>query len=171
MNKSFLSDLDSAQFTQLLSGFMKDSTAYILRRQSSAFQTGLFTFRYSMKDEVTGVHELSIMEGVLNMVRESAQQNNINRVNKINLVIGKLSMVLPDSLSFCFQALSIHEELFKDAILEIEGKDTMIQCDVCKQQFIPEDDWCLVCPGCGGSNVSIISGREMYLDYYEGDDN
>lgn len=117
------------------------------------------------------MHELSIMEGVLNMVRESAEQNNINKINEINLVIGKLSMVLPDSLSFCFQALSVHEEMFQNAVLKIEERDTMIQCAICEQQFTLEDGWCLVCPGCGGSNVSIISGREMYLDYYEGDDN
>lgn len=123
-----------------------------------------------MKDEVARVHELSIMEGVLNMVRESAQQNNINRINKIKLVIGKLSMVLPDSLSFCFQALSVQEDIFRNAVLDIEERDAAIQCAVCEQQFTAEDGWCLVCPECGGSNVTIISGREMYLDYYEGDD-
>lgn len=123
-----------------------------------------------MKDEVTGVHELSIMEGVLDMVRESAEQNKISKINKINLVIGKLAMVLPDSLNFCFEALRMNEELFQDAVMEIEERDSKIQCAVCEQEFTVEDAWCLICPGCGGSNVTIISGREMYLDYYEGDD-
>ena len=72
------------------------------------------------------MHELSIMEGVLNMVRESAVQSNISKVNKLKLVIGKLSMVLPDSLQFCFQALS-QEEFFQDAVLEIEEKDIIIR--------------------------------------------
>ena len=124
-----------------------------------------------MKYEVSNVHELSLMEGVLNMVRENAGQNNICRINKVNLVIGKLAMVLPDSLQFCFQALSSQEELFQNALLEIEERDAVIRCAVCEQEFTMEDGWCFVCPSCEGIDVAIISGREMYLDYYEGDDN
>lgn len=103
------------------------------------------------------------------MVRESAVQNNISRINKISLVIGKLSMVLPDSLQFCFQALSSQEEMFTDAVLEIKETKTVIRCSVCEQEFTLEEGLCLVCPGCNANNVAIISGREMYLDYYEGD--
>jgi len=124
-----------------------------------------------MKYEVSDVHELSIMEGVINMVKESAEQNNIYKIRKIKLVIGKLSMVLPDSLQFCFQALSSQEEMFQHADMEIEERDAVIQCPVCEQQYTLEDGLCFVCPGCGGINVTIISGREMYLDFYEGDDN
>jgi hydrogenase nickel incorporation protein HypA/HybF len=111
------------------------------------------------------------MEGVLTMVRESAEQNSICRIKKINLVIGKLAMVLPDSLQFCFQALSSQEELFQGAVLEIEDRDAVARCAVCEHQFTLEDGFCFVCPSCEGINVAIISGREMYLDYYEGDDN
>lgn len=115
------------------------------------------------------MHELSIMEGVLDMIRENAEQNNISHINKINLVIGKLSMVLPDSLQFCFQALSSQEEMFQNAVLEIEERKTVIHCSVCDRHFTLEDGLCLICPECNGNNVAIISGREMYLDYYEGD--
>lgn len=114
------------------------------------------------------MHELSIMESVLNMVRDSAEQSNITKVNKLKLVIGKLSMVMPDSLQFCFQVLS-QDELFREAVLEIEAKDIIIGCSVCEQQFKQEDGICFNCPGCGSNAVEIVSGREMYLDYYEGD--
>lgn len=121
--------------------------------------------------EVTDVHELSIMEGVLNMVRESAEQHNIRKVNSLKLVIGKLTMVLPDSLQFSFQALSNQEELFRDAVLEIEQKDIVVLCNGCKQHFTLEDGYCFVCPECGANSVEIVSGRELFLDNYEGEDN
>jgi len=114
------------------------------------------------------MHELSIMESVLNMVEESIKQSNISKVNKIKLVIGKLSMVLPDSLQFCFQSLS-HDELFKDAILEIEQKGIIVRCTKCEQQFVPIDFCCYICPECGAKEMEIIQGRELYLDYYEGE--
>ncbi|MDD3365289.1 MAG: hydrogenase maturation nickel metallochaperone HypA [Syntrophomonas sp.] len=116
------------------------------------------------------MHELSIVEGVMNMVRESALQSNIMKVNKLKLVIGRLSMVLPDSLQFCFQALS-QDEFFRDAVLEIEQREILIQCGKCKQQFVLEDVYCYICPGCGANEVEIIQGRELYLDYYEGEEN
>jgi hydrogenase nickel incorporation protein HypA/HybF len=116
------------------------------------------------------VHELSIMESVLNIVRDSAEQSNIRKVNKLKLVIGNLSMVLPDSLQFCFQVLS-QEDLFRDAVLEIEARDIIIYCTACDQQFLQEDGLCFTCPDCGAAEIEIVSGRELYLDYYEGDTN
>jgi hydrogenase nickel incorporation protein HypA/HybF len=116
------------------------------------------------------VHELSIMEGVLNMIRESAEQSDIGKVNRLKLVIGKLTMVLPDSLQFCFQVLS-QDELFRDAVLEIEEKDIVIRCSECQQQYVLEDGYSFICPGCGTCQTEIVCGREMFLDYYEGDPN
>jgi hydrogenase nickel incorporation protein HypA/HybF len=106
----------------------------------------------------------------MNMVRESALQSNIKKVNKLKLVIGKLSMVMPDSLEFCFQALS-QDEFFRDAVMEIEQREILIRCFKCKGQSALEDAYYYVCPGCGSNEVEIIQGRELYLDYYEGEEN
>ncbi|MDD3890073.1 MAG: hydrogenase maturation nickel metallochaperone HypA [Syntrophomonadaceae bacterium] len=114
------------------------------------------------------MHELSIVEGVMTMVRENARQCNIKKVNKLQLVIGKLTMVLPDSLQFCFQALS-QDEFFRDAILEIEQREILIKCAKCEEQFVPEDVYGYICPACGAAEVEIVQGRELYLDYYEGE--
>jgi len=117
---------------------------------------------------VRKMHELSIMEGVLTMVRESAEQNHINKVNKLKLVIGKLTMVLPDSLHFCFQVLN-QVALFQGAVLEIEEREIVFRCNNCEEQFVQENGYCFICPLCGTNQVEIVSGREIYLDYYEGD--
>lgn len=116
------------------------------------------------------MHELSIMESVLEMVRENARQNNINKVNKLKLVIGQSIMVMPDSLQFCFEVLS-QEDLFRGATLEIENKETIIECKACEEKFNQEFGYCFLCPGCGSDQVEIIQGRELYLDYFEGDSN
>ena len=51
------------------------------------------------------MHELSLMTSVVETIRESAEINNICRVKKIKLVIGRLSQALPDSLRFAFSVL------------------------------------------------------------------
>ena len=116
------------------------------------------------------MHELSIMESVLDMVRASARERNIGKVNKLKLVIGKFTMIMPDSLQFSFQALS-QEDLFRDASLEIEERDIVIRCEECGLETVLPDAYCFLCPACGTARVNMVSGREMYIDHYEGDPN
>ncbi len=117
------------------------------------------------------MHELSLVEGILDMVRESAVQHKIKKINRINLVIGKFSMVMPDSLQFCFEALSRQEALFCGAILEIETREIVIYCRECQQEYNLDGETIFICPGCGKHDVEMISGREMYLAHYEGEGN
>jgi len=114
------------------------------------------------------MHELSIMQGVLDMVRDSAVQNGINRINKLKLVIGSLTMIMPDSLRFAFEVLS-HDEMFREADLQIEEVAAIIKCQACNGDTAQEDAYCYVCSACGSNQVEVVKGREMYLDYYEGD--
>jgi len=114
------------------------------------------------------VHELSIMEGVLDIIRASARERNIGKVNKIKLVIGKFTMIMPDSLQFSFDVLS-QEELFLNANLEIEERDTVISCEECGQESVLPDSYSFLCPACGTTRVTMISGREMFIEFFEGD--
>ncbi|MEN6463017.1 MAG: hydrogenase maturation nickel metallochaperone HypA [Syntrophomonas sp.] len=114
------------------------------------------------------MHELALMGNVIDIVRHSALDNNISKVNKLKLVVGKLSMALPDSLQFAFQVLG-QDAMFKQAVLEIAEKKIVCYCNECQQQFAVENDYCFICPLCGQNGVDIIAGRELYLEYYEGD--
>ena len=117
------------------------------------------------------MHELSLMQSVMDIVRDSTVQNNIQRVNKVKLVVGKFSMALPDSLHFAFEAIAGVEPLFQGAVLEIEEKAIVCKCQLCQQTIEIEDSYHFVCSSCGSTQVEIIQGRELYLDYYEGDEN
>jgi hydrogenase nickel incorporation protein HypA/HybF len=117
------------------------------------------------------MHEFSLIEGVLGMVRDSAAQNNIKMINRVKLVVGKLSMALPDSLYFAFEAIARTEDIFQDAVLEIEERELICNCRPCQQSFKMEDLYSFICPRCGANNIEIIQGRELYLDYYEGEEN
>lgn len=114
------------------------------------------------------MHELSLMQTVMDTVRDGARTNDIVKIKKIKLVIGKLSQALPDSLQFAFEVLS-EEELFEGAVLEIEERGIKCRCQTCGGQFQVEEDYCFICPECQGSQVDIIEGRELFIDYFEGD--
>ena len=115
------------------------------------------------------MHELSLMQSVTDIVKESAEQNNIFKISKVKLVVGKFSMALPDSLQFAFEAIAASEPLLEGAILEIETRPIICQCLECDNETKIEDSYQFVCSGCGSAKVEIIQGRELYLDYYEGE--
>jgi len=117
------------------------------------------------------MHEFSLIEGVLGMVKESAAEYRIKKVNRVKLVVGKLSMALPDSLHFAFDAIKTTDDLFREAGLEIEEREIMGNCQQCQQAFQIEDHCYFVCPSCNSTCIEIIQGRELYLDYYEGEEN
>jgi len=115
------------------------------------------------------MHELSLMQSVMDILLESAEQNNICKINKVKLVVGRFSMALPDSLQFAFEAIATSEPLLDGAFLEIETRSIICQCLECGKKTELEDSYQFVCSGCESAKVEIIQGRELYLDYYEGD--
>lgn len=120
-------------------------------------------------DACLTMHELSIIQSVVDTVRDSAQKNGLTRVNKVKLVIGKLTMALPDSLYFAFEAVAV-DEMFKHAVLEIEERDIGCLCKRCQNRFPVNDGYNFICPQCGYERVDIVAGRELYIDYFEGDE-
>jgi hydrogenase nickel incorporation protein HypA/HybF len=114
------------------------------------------------------MHELALMQNVLQTVELDAAQRHINRINKVKLVIGQLTMALPDSLVFAFEALK-PGTIFADASLVIEERQALCQCLSCRQEYKLDDYFQFICPACGSSDVQVQGGKELYIDYYEGD--
>ncbi|HOQ09957.1 MAG TPA: hydrogenase maturation nickel metallochaperone HypA [Syntrophomonadaceae bacterium] len=114
------------------------------------------------------MHELTLMQSVLQTVEQDAAQHGINRINKVKLVIGQLTMALPDSLIFAFEALK-PGTMFSDASLIIEERHAQCTCHSCQQEYKLDDYFQFVCPTCGSTDIEVEGGKELYIDYYEGD--
>ncbi len=115
------------------------------------------------------MHEVGLISNILDMVRDDAACRNISRIKKIHLLIGKFSMVLPDSMQFAFEALRDGEYLFQDALLYIEEKDLECLCNDCKHSFTIVDYHDFTCPHCSCADVQITAGRELSILSYEGE--
>jgi hydrogenase nickel incorporation protein HypA/HybF len=108
------------------------------------------------------------MESVTTMVKENAEANNIKKITLIKLVVGRFSMAVPDSLKFAFEVFKT-DEMFSDAVLEIKETPIVCECKGCGNKFEVNDTYSFRCTQCNDSAVEVISGRELYVDYYEGD--
>ncbi|GAB6274015.1 MAG: hydrogenase maturation nickel metallochaperone HypA [Peptococcaceae bacterium] len=115
------------------------------------------------------MHETALMAEVLKTVQQSALENMLPKVTKIKLAIGKLSMALPEALTFAFQVLK-KGTVCEEAELEIESKEIVLLCLDCTREFRPQD-YHFSCPSCSSSQIKIIQGRELHILSFEGEEN
>ncbi|MDI6812319.1 MAG: hydrogenase maturation nickel metallochaperone HypA [Desulfitobacteriaceae bacterium] len=116
------------------------------------------------------MHEMGLMASMVELLTESARHNQIQKINKVKLVVGKMSMALPDALQLAFDVYKAEGLFSSEAVLEIEERETMGRCRSCGRRFPVLDNCLFVCPDCQGIDVEVISGRELYIDHYEGED-
>ncbi len=112
------------------------------------------------------MHELSIAESILEIVRAHAPPGRT--VTSIRVRVGALSGVVPDSLEFCFTAITQDTPLAA-ARLALEFIPFVIQCRTCGVRSDTEPGLAL-CPGCGGTDTRIVSGTELQVAEIEIDD-
>lgn len=103
------------------------------------------------------MHELSIAEAVVDMVRERTDGRTVRCVR---LRVGRLAGVVPESLEFCFQLASAGTPL-EGADLDIEQPVGAAHCRTCRQDFVLED-LILLCP-CGSADVEVVTGQELMV--------
>lgn len=113
------------------------------------------------------MHEFSLVSDLMETVMESAEKNGINNVTRVKLIVGECHGALPEALSFAFKALSA-DTVCSNAELDIEIKKGILLCTACGYEFsykILQN----MCPECGSFYLDIISGRELRIDFFEGE--
>ena len=105
------------------------------------------------------MHEMSLAEGVLQLVEDTAAREGAQRVKTVVLEIGRLSSVEPAALSFCFEAVT-HGSIAAGTTLEIvdvPGAGWCMQCAA----TVPMTALFGACPQCGSHQVQATGGTEM----------
>lgn len=110
------------------------------------------------------MHEVSIAQGLLDIVIDNCTKQGYVGIESIRVKIGKASGVMPDSLLFAFEALKIGT-IAEKAILTIDEIPVSGFCNSCKTNFTVEEAYVISCPKCGNMSISLESGRE--LNVYE----
>jgi hydrogenase nickel incorporation protein HypA/HybF len=107
------------------------------------------------------VHELSLSSAILETVERHAAGR---RVTKVNMTIGALRQVVPESLEFYFGIVS-RDTVCDGAALTQDIVQVRARCDVCG------DEWELdlpifLCARCGGAGRPV-SGEELEVESIE----
>lgn len=113
------------------------------------------------------MHEMSLAEGVLQAIEQSAATHGFSRVKTVWLEIGTLSAVEPEAMRFCFDAV-VRGTLAEGAKLEIllvEGRGCCATCG----KTVPVRNRYDPCPLCDGYAVVPTDGMQMRVKELEVD--
>ena len=112
------------------------------------------------------MHELSIVESIIDIILSEMPKHGIKRVERISLRIGEMRQVVPEALHFGFDCLSANTPL-EGAELFIENVPVTGRCKACHSEF-RLGNWLQGCTECDSSNVEIITGKELEIAEFEG---
>nr|MBC8361576.1 hydrogenase maturation nickel metallochaperone HypA [Candidatus Desulfatibia profunda] len=112
------------------------------------------------------MHEMGIAMQIIEIATASlpAGMENV-KIERVNLKIGKLSAVVPESLRFCFE-IAAQDTPLGDAKLQIEEVPVIVKCNDCHTQHVINEA-VFRCRKCNSGSVDIISGRELDIDSIE----
>lgn len=104
------------------------------------------------------MHELSLAESIITIIKDYAKRDGFKKVNGVFLSYGRLSCIEPHTLQFAFdvQAKGTPAE---GAVLEFKILPAMIHCFSCEKDLEVQAHTG-VCPACGGQDVMLVAGTE-----------
>jgi hydrogenase nickel incorporation protein HypA/HybF len=109
------------------------------------------------------MHELAITQGILQIALERA--GAAQRITDLYLVVGQLSSVVNDSVQFYWDIVS-SGTIAESSLLHFQRIPATMECQDCQHCYTLDADH-FACPVCGGCDVRLVAGDELYLDYIE----
>ncbi len=113
------------------------------------------------------MHEMSLVQGLLQQLGDLAVEHNMTKVLKITMEIGPLSGIVVDSFTFGFEALAPHDPLVKDAKLIIETPPAAYTCSSCGHCVETTEARPEKCPECEELFLITSGGSDLILKNVE----
>ena len=113
------------------------------------------------------MHETAIVTGLMRILETHAAQHGAARISRVRLKVGRLRAVEPQQLRSCFEMFA-EGSIADGAELVIDEIGVRGRCRACAHEFaVPR--YRFVCPACGGSDIEVIAGQELYIESFEAD--
>ncbi|MBT8220408.1 MAG: hydrogenase maturation nickel metallochaperone HypA [Bacteroidia bacterium] len=107
------------------------------------------------------MHELSIVQNILEIANNEVKKVNAHKVDQIDLQIGYLAGVEMDALLFAWNAC-VPETVLANAERIIHLVPAKAKCTNCKAEFETED-YFAQCPDCNEYLTELIQGKELKI--------
>ncbi|PHS70722.1 MAG: hydrogenase maturation nickel metallochaperone HypA [Methylophaga sp.] len=111
------------------------------------------------------MHEMSLCEGILQIIETEAQQQQFTEVKQIILDIGVLSGVEISALKFAFDVV-MRGSIAEKASLKINEITAQAWCMQCAKTITIKQRYD-ACPDCDSYQLQVSSGDEMKIKELE----
>ncbi len=105
------------------------------------------------------MHELALCSAIADAVRKHAEGRTVETVH---ITIGHFRQIVPDTLRFCWQVQTEHNDL-AGTELDITFVDAVIRCSGCGSETRLSDP-VMICAACGSHTVELIAGEEFLIE-------
>ena len=106
------------------------------------------------------MHELSIVQSIIETVSESAETSNAKKIIAVHLRVGALSGIVKDALFFSYE-LATEDTILQGSKLIVEELPVVIFCEVCGQDVELPNVQSFRCPICDSPSAAIRQGKEL----------
>jgi hydrogenase nickel incorporation protein HypA/HybF len=107
------------------------------------------------------MHEMSLCEGIREIVEDQARRHHAARIARVRLEIGRFAGVEKRALAFAFDVV-MRGSVAEGATLEMIDLPGKAHCYDCGETVEIENRFDL-CPDCGGGRLMPVSGDEMRI--------
>lgn len=115
------------------------------------------------------MHELPVIESILNIVMKHAELNQVQKIVSITLEVGELSDLEAEWMQHYFNFLS-NDTLAEGAELRVTYTPIVLQCSQCRHSFPVQKEQigAVACPSCGREDkFDLVSGQEYFIKEME----
>jgi len=107
------------------------------------------------------MHEMSICEGILQVIEDQAVKQKFSTVKRVRLVVGPLAGVELESLHFCYDVV-VRGSIADGSELEVISLPVNGWCMPCAKPVAVKQRYD-ACPECGSYQVEINGGDELRI--------
>lgn len=111
------------------------------------------------------MHEMSLVESILESLLQMKKENQWKKINKVTLRIGKMRQVIPEIMEFAYNT-SVSGTDLEGSRLSIDQVEMEFFCKSCLKKW-GEEDMAFVCPFCDSTHVEMLHGMELDIDTLE----
>jgi hydrogenase nickel incorporation protein HypA/HybF len=108
------------------------------------------------------MHELAVTQSILDISLRHAQKGDAKRIVSINLVIGRFSSIVDDSVQFYWDMIA-EGTIAQGAQLHFDRVPAEMTCQDCGHVFEPTDET-FACPKCLSPKVRLTKGDELRVE-------
>ena len=111
------------------------------------------------------MHELALSQSIVDLVLERAAAERLRTVTRVVVEVGAAAGVDPESLRFCFEAVT-EETAARGAELVVVEVPRRVRCRSCRREFAPAAALA-PCPACGRSGAELVQGRQLRVTSFD----